>query len=884
MCGSAFKNKGVQPLMDAIVDFLPSPVDVPAVTGIKPGGEEVTRQTADDAPFAALAFKVAVDPYVGKLTYFRVYSGTLKAGSYVYNSSKDKRERISRILQMHANHREDRDEIYAGELAAAVGLKVTGTGDTLCDPSKPVILESMEFPEPVIDGRHRAQDQGGRGEARQLAAAPRRRGPDVPRPHRRGDRPDDHRRHGRAAPRDHRRPPGQREFGVDANVGRPQVAYRETIRNKVEKVEGRFVRQSGGRGQYGHVRIDMEPNPPGGGYEFESRIMGGVVPRDYIPSVDDGIQEAMSTGVLAGYPMVDIKVTLVDGSYHEVDSSDMAFKIAGSLAFKNAAQKAKPVLLEPMMAVEVVTPADFMGDVMGDINSRRGHIDGMEPRGNAQVINATVPLSTMFGYATDLRSATQGRATYTMQFKHYADVPASPSPRRSSPRCVEDDPGERYAVCPRRPASCILPTFGAAGPPHRFLCDLNLRVSGKGVADMAKQKFDRSKPHMNVGTIGHVDHGKTTLTAAITLVLHNRGGNTEFTAFDMIDKAPEERERGITIATAHVEYETEKRHYAHVDCPGHADYIKNMITGAAQMDAAILVVGADDGPMPQTREHILLAHQVNVPNIIVYMNKTDLVDDPELIELVEMEVRELLSEYEFPGDDLPVIKGSALKALECGCGKDDCEWCGSIIELTNALDEYLPEPERDIDKPFLMPVEDVFTITGRGTVATGRVERGIVKVGEEVEIVGMRDKPMKTTVTGVEMFRKLLDEGRAGDNIGLLLRGVKREEVERGMVCSKPGSITGHTHFLTQVYVLSKDEGGRHTPFFNGYRPQFYFRTTDVTGVITLEEGVEMVMPGDNTVMEVKLITPIAMDEGLRFAIREGGRTVGAGAITKIIE
>jgi elongation factor G len=424
MCGSAFKNKGVQPLMDAIVDFLPSPLDVPAVDGTKPNGEVVTRQTADDAPFSALAFKVAVDPYVGKLTYFRVYSGTLKAGSYVLNSSRDKRERISRILQMHANHREDRDVIYAGELAAAVGLKVTGTGDTLCDPSKPVILESMEFPEPVI----------------QVAIEPKTKA--------------DEEKLGNSLQRLAEEDPtfrvhtdeetGQtiiagmgelhleiivdrlvREFGVDANVGRPQVAYRETIRNKVEKVEGRFVRQSGGRGQYGHVRIDMAPNEPGGGYEFESKIMGGVVPRDYIPSVDDGIQEAMSTGVLAGYPMVDIKVTLVDGSYHEVDSSDMAFKIAGSLAFKNAAQKAKPVLLEPMMAVEVVTPADFMGDVMGDINSRRGHIDGMEPRGNAQVINATVPLSTMFGYATDLRSSTQGRATYTMQFKHYAEVPAS---------------------------------------------------------------------------------------------------------------------------------------------------------------------------------------------------------------------------------------------------------------------------------------------------------------------------------------------------------------------------------------------------------------------------------------------------------------------------
>jgi elongation factor Tu len=366
-------------------------------------------------------------------------------------------------------------------------------------------------------------------------------------------------------------------------------------------------------------------------------------------------------------------------------------------------------------------------------------------------------------------------------------------------------------------------------------------------------------------------------------VLHNKFGSTQFVAFDQIDKAPEERERGITIATAHVEYETEKRHYAHVDCPGHADYIKNMITGAAQMDGAILVVGADDGPMPQTREHIILARQVGVPYIIVYMNKVDLVDDPELLELVEMEVRELLTEYEFPGDEIPVIQGSALKALECGCGKDDCEWCKSILELTEALDEYLPQPERDVDKPFLMPVEDVFTITGRGTVATGRVESGIIKVGEEIELIGMKEKTQKTVVTGVEMFRKLLDEGRAGDNIGILLRGTKREEVERGMVAAKPGSITGHTHFKAQVYVMSKDEGGRHTPFFNGYRPQFYFRTTDVTGVITMQEGVEMVMPGDNTVMEVKLITPIAMEESLRFAIREGGRTVGAGAITEII-
>jgi elongation factor G len=410
--------------MDAIVDFLPSPLDVPPVTGVKPNGEEASRPTADDGPFAALAFKVAVDPYVGKLTYFRVYSGTLKAGSYVLNASKDKRERISRILQMHANHREDRDEIYAGELAAAVGLKVTTTGETLCEIGKPIILESMEFPEPVI---FVAIEPKTKADEEKLGNALQRLSEEDPTFRVNTDEET-----------------GQtiiagmgelhleiivdrlvREFNVDANVGKPQVAYRETVRNRVEKVEGRFVRQSGGRGQYGHVVIEMEPNAPGSGYEFESRIVGGTIPREYIPSVDDGIQEAMSTGVLAGYPVVDIKVALTDGSYHEVDSSDMAFKIAGSLAFKNAAQKAKPVLLEPMMAVEVVTPAEYMGDVMGDLNSRRGHIDGMEPRGNAQVITATVPLSTMFGYATDVRSTTQGRATYTMQFKHYAEVPAS---------------------------------------------------------------------------------------------------------------------------------------------------------------------------------------------------------------------------------------------------------------------------------------------------------------------------------------------------------------------------------------------------------------------------------------------------------------------------
>ncbi|GAA0524594.1 elongation factor Tu [Saccharopolyspora subtropica] len=397
---------------------------------------------------------------------------------------------------------------------------------------------------------------------------------------------------------------------------------------------------------------------------------------------------------------------------------------------------------------------------------------------------------------------------------------------------------------------------------------------------MAKAKFERDKPHVNIGTIGHVDHGKTTLTAAITKVLHDKYPELNpFTPFDEIDKAPEEKERGITIQIAHVEYQTEKRHYAHVDAPGHADYVKNMITGAAQMDGAILVVAATDGPMPQTREHVLLARQVGVPYILVALNKADMVDDEEILELVEMEVRELLSAQEFPGDDVPVVRVSALKALE-----GDKEWGEKILELLNAVDENVPDPVREIDKPFLMPIEDVFSITGRGTVVTGRIERGVIKVNEEVELVGIKDKSIKTTVTGVEMFRKLLDEGQAGDNVGLLIRGIKREEVERGMVVVKPGTTTPHTEFEAQVYVLSKDEGGRHTPFFNNYRPQFYFRTTDVTGVVTLPEGTEMVMPGDNTDMKVQLIQPIAMEEGLRFAIREGGRTVGAGRVTKIIK
>ncbi len=413
---------------------------------------------------------------------------------------------------------------------------------------------------------------------------------------------------------------------------------------------------------------------------------------------------------------------------------------------------------------------------------------------------------------------------------------------------------------------------------------------------MAREKFDRKgKPHVNVGTIGHVDHGKTTLTAAITRVLSQPGvaGEAEFVPYDEIDKAPEEKERGLTIAVCHVEYETEKRHYAHVDCPGHADYIKNMITGAAQMDGAVLVVSAADGPMPQTREHILLARQVGVPHIVVFLNKVDQVDDPELLELVELEVRELLSKYEFPGDEIPVVAGSALEALECETGTPECEkaW-GPIKELLDAIDSYIPTPERAVDQPFLMPVEDVFTITGRGTVATGRVERGTIRTGEEVEIVGMRDEPLKSVVTGVEMFRKTLDEGRAGDNIGVLLRGIERDEVERGQVIAAPKSITPHRKFMGEVYVLTKEEGGRHTPFFSGYRPQFYFRTTDVTGVMQLPEGVEMVMPGDNVTIQAELITPIAMEKGtpiamekgLRFAIREGGHTVGAGVVSEIIE
>jgi len=400
---------------------------------------------------------------------------------------------------------------------------------------------------------------------------------------------------------------------------------------------------------------------------------------------------------------------------------------------------------------------------------------------------------------------------------------------------------------------------------------------------MAKDVFQRTKPHVNVGTIGHVDHGKTTLTAAITAVLAKQG-LAKYRAYDTIDNAPEEKARGVTINASHVEYETASRHYAHVDCPGHADYIKNMITGAAQMDGSILVVAADDGPMPQTREHILLGRQVGVPAIVVFLNKVDLVDDPELLDLVELELRDLLSKYEFPGDEIPIVRGSALKAVECQCGKSECQWCGAIVKLMQEVDRYIPLPVREVDKPFLMPIEDVFSIKGRGTVGTGRVERGTVKVGDEVEIVGMSREVRKTTVTGVEMFNKTLDLGQAGDNIGVLLRGIEKNELSRGQVLAKPGSITPHTKFESEVYVLTKEEGGRHTPFFSGYRPQFYIRTTDVTGVVKLTGGAEMVMPGDNAKFEVELIVPVAMEEGMRFAIREGGHTVGAGVVTKILQ
>ena len=837
---------------------------------------EAERPADDSGPFAALAFKIMTDPYVGKLTYFRVYSGKLEAGGRVLNVKTGRTERIGRLLMMHANSREEIEEVYSGDICAGVGLKETGTGDTLAAPDAPIALESIEFPETVIAV---AIEPKTKADQEKMGTALQRLGEEDPTFRIESDEETGQTLiHGM----------GElhlevivdrmlREFKVDANVGKPQVAYRETIRKEVKKVEARFVRQTGGRGQFGHVVINAEP-APGEGFEFVNKIKGGTIPGEYIGPAEQGMKEALENGVKAGYPMVDVKVELIDGSFHDVDSSEMAFKIAGSMAIQEAARKADPVLLEPVMAVEVVTPEDFLGDVIGDLSRRRGKVQGQEQRGNALAVQAFVPLGEMFGYATDLRSSTQGRATYTMQFERYEEVPSN-----IAEEIVEHRSGEpvgadlvNLAIFPRFARRQQVPGCQAVASTQSPKSDrTQLRKVERRA--MSKEKFERDKPHVNVGTIGHIDHGKTTLTAAITTTLSGKG-DTEAKSFAEIDNAPEEKERGITIATSHVEYETENRHYAHVDCPGHADYVKNMITGAAQMDGAILVVSAADGVMPQTREHILLARQVNVPHVVVFLNKVDQVDDDELIELVEEEVKELLDEYDFPGDDTPIVKGSALKALE---GDEEAQ--KAIFELADALDSYIPEPVRELDKPFLMPIEDIFSITGRGTVATGRVEQGIVNTGDEVEIVGIKDTTT-TVVTGVEMFRKLLDQGQAGDNIGALLRGTKREEIERGQVLCKPGSITPHTKFKAEVYCLKKEEGGRHTPFFSGYRPQFYFRTTDVTGIANLPEGTEMVMPGDNVEMTIELIQPIAMDQGLRFAIREGGRTVGSGVVADIIE
>ena len=851
LLGSAFKNKGVQPLLDAVIDYLPSPLDVPPVEGVDPKTEEgLTRKAAVEEPFAALAFKVMSDPYVGKLTYFRVYSGRIKSGDRVLNTTTGKTERVGRILQMHANHREEREDIGAGEIAAAVGLKFTTTGDTIAVDSAPIVLESMTFPDPVISV---AIEPKTKGDQDKLGSGLQRLAEEDPTFRVRSDEET-----------------GQtlisgmgelhleiivdrlmREFKVDANVGRPQVAYRETVSRPAEKVQGRFVRQTGGSGQYGHAVINLRPQEPGEGYEFEDKIVGGKIPKEYIPAVNQGIREAMDSGVLAGYPVVDVKVELVDGSYHEVDSNERAFKIAGSHGVQGRDE-----------AGEAQAARAHDG-------RRGGHARGVPRRRDGEPEQP--PRAHRAHGGARQRQDDQGERP-----------PGGDVRLRDRPALDDAGPGDvHHAVRPVRGRACDNCRdncrWWSIGNGNRFPLDSFRR---RRKESMAKQKFERTKPHVNVGTIGHIDHGKTTLTAAITKVLSEQGTNTtEYTDFDKIDKAPEERQRGITINTAHVEYETENRHYAHVDCPGHADYIKNMITGAAQMDGAILVVSAADGPMPQTREHILLARQVEVPAIVVALNKADMVDDPELLELVEMEVRELLSKYEFPGDDIPVVPVSALKALE-----GDAEWTPKILELMEAVDSYIPEPTRDVDKPFLMPIEDVMTIPGRGTVVTGRIEQGQLKVGEEIEIIGIHPEVAKTVVTGLEMFHKTLDFAQAGDNAGALLRGIKREEVERGQVLAKPRSITPHTHFKAEVYVLSKDEGGRHTPFFNGYRPQFYFRTTDVTGSIKLPEGQEMVMPGDNTNMEIELIQPIAMDEGLRFAIREGGRTVGAGVVTEILK
>ena len=621
--GSAFKNKGVQPLLDAVVDYLPSPADLPSVQGMDLKGQEILERKADDGePFAALAFKIMTDPHVGRLTYFRVYSGSLPKGGQVLNTRTGHKERVGRILQMHANHREDLDAVFTGDIVAGIGFKDTRTGDTLSAVNAPLVLEALEFPEPVI---HVAVEPKTKADQDKLGKALQALSEEDPTFQVRTDEET-----------------GQtvisgmgelhlevivdrmlREFRVDANVGKPQVAYRETIVDAVHKIVYRHVKQTGGKGQFAHVVIDLEPTGPGGGYEFIDKITGGRIPKEYIPSVDQGIQEALTAGVLAGYPTVDVRATLVDGSFHEVDSSEMAFKVAGSMVLKEAARKAHAVLLEPIMSVEVVTPEDYMGDVMGDLSARRGKVGGMEQRGNSQVIRGS-------------RSAVGDvRLRYRPALAH-------PGSRHvhDAVRLVPADP-------------CVHP--GRDRPPGARRVAPSSRERSPDTP-MGKAKFERNKPHLNVGTMGHIDHGKTTLTAAITKVLHEANPSVAFTPFDQIDKAPEEKQRGITINIAHVEYETEHRHYAHVDMPGHADYIKNMITGAAQVDGAILVVAATDGPMPQTREHVLLAKQVGVPSIVVALNKVDAVDDEELLDLVELEVRELLTEYEFDGDNAPVVR------------------------------------------------------------------------------------------------------------------------------------------------------------------------------------------------------------------------------------
>ena len=602
------------------------------MTGEDPSGHSTLERKADDGePFAALAFKIVADPH-GKLTYFRVYSGTAPKGGQVLNVRTGKKERIGRILEMHANHSEDKDAVFAGDIVAAIGMKDTRTGDTLADPANPIVLEQLEFPEPVI---HVAVEPKTKADQDKMGKALYSLSEEDPTFQVRTDDET-----------------GQtvisgmgelhlevlvdrmlREFNVDATVGKPQVAYRETITQTVEKVVYRHVKQTGGKGQFAHVVINLEPTGPGGGYEFTDKITGGRIPKEYIPSVDQGIQESLSAGVLAGYPMVDVRATLTDGSFHDVDSSEMAFKIAGSMAFKEASRKAKPVLLEPIMAVEVVTPEDYLGDVMGDLSSRRGRLGGSTSGATARSSRPRCPCRrcsvTLPTCAPALRAVPRTRCSST-----------------------------RISRCLHRSRKRSSPACAASSPPQQVRRERHRRHV------MGKEKFERNKPHVNVGTMGHIDHGKTTLTAAITKVLSSESDSTAFTEFADIDKAPEERERGITINIAHVEYETENRHYAHVDMPGHADYIKNMITGAAQVDGAILVVSAADGPMPQTREHVLLARQVGVPAIVVALNKVDQVDDEELLDLVELEVRELLSEYEFPGDDVPVVRVSALKALE----------------------------------------------------------------------------------------------------------------------------------------------------------------------------------------------------------------------------